>query len=110
MAAINKHGLTADHIAMVTQILRPYADKITCVGLFGSRAKGIYGAHSDIDMVIKGDLDQVDIDRLYSLFDDSLIPYKIDIVAYHLVDYLPLKQHIDDVFLPLLYQRDLQTV
>lgn len=105
---MSKHGLTSEQIEMIAAILRPYADEIKTVGLFGSRAQGTYRLNSDIDMVIDGELTEADIDHIYTLFDESLLPIKVDVNALHLIDYPPLKEHIDAVFLPLLTQDDLK--
>lgn len=105
---MSKHGLTSEQITVISQIFEPFADKIEIVGLFGSRAQGTYRDNSDIDLVVKGTLNEKDIDRLYTLFDESILPFQVDINAYNLLDYAPLKDHIDAVFLPLLTQQDLQ--
>jgi predicted nucleotidyltransferase len=105
---MTKHGLTLQQIEVIAAILRPYADKIKTVGLFGSRAQGTYRSNSDIDMVIKGEMTKADIDRLYTLFDESSLPFKVDVNAYDLIDYPPLKDHIDAVFFSLLTQADVK--
>ncbi len=104
---MSHHGLTSQNLEAIKSILRPYATKIEKVALFGSRAVGTYRENSDIDMVIYGDLKESDIDRLYTLFDESTLPVKVDVNAYNLVDYPPLKAHIDTVMYPLLLQKDL---
>lgn len=105
---MTQHGLTEDQIEIITAILRPYADKIQTVGLFGSRAQGTYRTNSDIDMAIDGTLTEDDIDRLYTLFDESLLPFKVDVNALNLIDYRPLKDHVETVFYPLLSHDDLK--
>lgn len=104
---MTRHGLSPQQIRLITEILIPYAGKVDVVGLFGSRAQGTYRSNSDIDMVIKGSLNEDDVDRLYTLFDESLLPFKVDVNAYNLIDYPPLKDHIDLVFYPLLSHDDL---
>lgn len=105
---MSEHGLTVQQIGLIASILKPYASKIKIVGLFGSRAQGSYRPHSDIDMVIEGDLSEAEIDRIYTLFDESLLPFKVDVNAFNLIDYPPLKDHINKVFFPLLTQDDLK--
>ncbi len=102
-----KHDLTADQLRIIRDTLAPYAEKIDCVGLFGSRATGTARNNSDIDMVIYGRLDEQLVDRIWSLFDESNLAVKVDINAYHLITYPPLKMHIDSVMHPLLTQADL---
>ena len=102
------HGLTLQQLQTIAGILRPSADRITLVGLFGSRALGTWRETSDIDMVLYGPVSEADVDRLYTLFMESHLPVKVDVVAYDLVEYPQLKQHIDRVMQPLFTQEDLQ--
>jgi predicted nucleotidyltransferase len=102
------HGLTDRHIGIIRAILAPYADRIERVDLYGSRATGAYRAESDIDMVLHGTLDEPAIGRIRTLLDDSLLPYKIDLCAYDLIAYPPLRAQIDQVAKTLLTQADLR--
>jgi uncharacterized protein len=91
------HGLTAQQLDIIRNILKLYAHDIERVGLFGSRATGLYRANSDIDMVLYGNMDTQTIDRLSTVFDESALPVKVDLTAYSLITYPPLKTHIDAV-------------
>ncbi|NUN15685.1 MAG: nucleotidyltransferase domain-containing protein [Myxococcales bacterium] len=104
---MSKHGLTPDQMEQIAAVLHPYADKIETVGLFGSRAQGTYRPNSDVDLVIRGNLDEADVDRLYTLFEESSLPFQFDVIAYHRIAYPPLKRHIDQVFCPILSHDDL---
>lgn len=55
-----------------------------------------------IDLVIYGDLIQEEADRLWTLFEASTLPFKVDLVVYDLINYPPLKEHIDAIMHPLL--------
>jgi len=101
------NGLTPLQQKIIKEILRPFINKIDKVGLFGSRATGLYRENSDIDMVIYGDLNEDDVNRLWTLFDASPLPMKVDIQAYSLIAYPPLKKHIDEVMQPLFMKNDL---
>ena len=103
-----KHGLSAEHLSIIRQILKPYANAIDSVGLFGSRAQGTYRENSDIDMVLYGRLREADIDRIYSLFEESFLPVKVDVNAYHLIEYPPLKAHVDAAISVLFTHEDLR--
>jgi hypothetical protein len=59
-------------------------------------------------MVVHGALTHDDVARIRALLDDSLLPYKIDLCAYELVAYPPLRAHIDHVAKTLLTQADLR--
>ncbi len=95
------HGLTARQMRVIAETLQPYLDKIAKVGLFGSRATGTWRDNSDIDLVLYGSLDARDVDRLSTLFEEASLPMSVDVSAYHLIDYPPLKAHIDAVMTPL---------
>ena len=89
------HGLKQKHLDTLRRVLLPFSKKIEKVGLFGSRATGLYSSNSDIDLVIYGLVDEKTVDRIFTLLKDSNLPFKTDIQAYDLIKYLPLKKHID---------------
>lgn len=101
------HGLIPSQVQKIKSIVSPPAPEAERVALFGSRANGTYKNHSDIDLVIYGDVDRVAINRLFTLFLESNMPYKVDVTAYKLVNYPPLKQHIDDHNKTLFTQMEL---
>jgi predicted nucleotidyltransferase len=100
---MSQHGLSGEQVQIIQGILRLYREKIDKVGLFGSRATGTFRDNSDIDLVLYGaSLCEADIDRLHTLFEETLLPFNVDVTAYHLIDYPPLKKHIDEVMVELL--------
>jgi predicted nucleotidyltransferase len=101
------HNLSAFELGILLDILAPYAERIERVGLFGSRATGTARPNSDIDMVFHGDIDEALVDRLWTLFDESNLPIKVDVLGYDLIPYPPIKQHIDAVEQTLFTQADL---
>ena len=105
---MSRHGLSDSQINIIQHILASFSASINTVGLFGSRATGRYRANSDIDIVLYGNLDETILDRISTLFDESLLSLKVDVVAYDLITYPPLKTHIDAVMLPLFTQKTLQ--
>ncbi len=104
------HGLTPRQLEQFREVLRPFIDSISMVGLFGSRATGTYRDNSDIDLVVYGTVTQADIDRLWSAFDASLLAVKVDVVGYDFVTYPALRSHIDAVMQPLFSQADLNPI
>lgn len=102
------HGLTDRQLAVLRDILAPYAARIDTVGLFGSRAAGTARPASDIDLVIYGALSEAEIDRLWTLFDDSSLPVKVDVVGYRHIEPGPLKAQFDAAMRPLFSGRALQ--
>jgi predicted nucleotidyltransferase len=67
--------------------------------LYGSRAKGKYRRGSDIDMSLKTDetFTRTDLLRISGDFDDSDIPYFVDVSIYDQLSNPDLKAHIDRV-------------
>lgn len=66
--------------------------------LFGSRAKGTYKTGLDIDLVIKGpSITKKDISLLMGAFEESLLPYFVDVISYSNIKNEALKEHIDRV-------------
>lgn len=102
---MKQHGLSDEQLKIIKDILVPFAEDIDCAGLFGSRATGKYRPNSDIDLVLYGTLDEKTVDRISTLFNESTLPVKVDVQAYDLITYTPLKAHIDAVML-LLFKRD----
>lgn len=90
-----EHGLTQDQLNCLKKILTPFAGDIDRVVLFGSRALGNYRPYSDIDLALYGPLVDKDLDRIFTLFMESNLPLKVDIVSYQSIQSIPLKQHID---------------
>lgn len=92
---------------ILKSILSEFSQKIDRVTLFGSHATGLARANSDIDLVVHGSLSQADVDRLWTLFDDSALSVPVDVIAYNLSIYPPLKRHIDAIERPLFERSDL---
>lgn len=66
--------------------------------LFGSRAKGEYRRGSDVDIALKGEITAKSLIQLsYLLNEESMMPYKFDLVDYHRISNPELKAHIDRV-------------
>jgi len=57
--------------------------------LFGSRARGDAGVHSDIDIAIEGDATlSKRLSQIRFTIEESLIPYKVDLVELSKAPYL----------------------
>ena len=89
------HGLSEKQLNLIKDIIKEFAPAVESVSLFGSRANGSHKSYSDIDMVLYGDIEESTVDRLWTCFHESSLPYKVDLVAYRLVKYPPLKARID---------------
>jgi predicted nucleotidyltransferase len=74
-------------------------ENIEQVVLYGSRAKGNYRNGSDIDIALRTDdtFTHTHLLRVAGDFNDSDIPYLVDISQYDKIDNQDLKEHIDRV-------------
>ena len=71
---------------------------ISTVKIYGSRAKGNYKNQSDIDLVILDkDVSRFIVSKILLDFDDSDVPYLIDLQCYDTIKNQALKEHIDRV-------------
>jgi uncharacterized protein len=101
------HGLSAKQMAVLKEAFAPYAQSITQICLFGSRATGRYKPSSDIDLVVIGPADQTMIDRVQTVLNDSSLAVPVDVLAYDLIEHRALKAHVDAVRTPLFDKADL---
>jgi predicted nucleotidyltransferase len=100
----NDIGLDTKTLRKIEQIFAKYL-VIEQVKLYGSRAKGTFHPHSDIDLVAIGhDLNRFIISNILIDLDDSDIPYLIDLQNYHELKNRQLIDHIDRVGL-IIYQK-----
>jgi len=66
-------------------------ENVIDIVLFGSRAKGNFHDGSDIDICLFGNISTQEIWNLSDAVDDLELPWKTDIVAYHLLNSPPCK-------------------
>ena len=102
------HGLSDRQLMVLKQIFSLYAEEIASVGLFGSRATGDYRPNSDVDLVLRGSIKEKQIDRLWTMFHESSLPFSVDVKSYEMTTYPPLKAHIDKVCKTLFTQQELK--
>ena len=75
-------GLTSRHQEIIDRIFSQYPHVEEAI-VFGSRAKGNHEPGSDIDIAIKGSaLTREDICSLAGAFEESLLPFFVDLLAY----------------------------
>ena len=93
----NQFGLRESDLAYIIKTLSQF-DTIDKAIIFGSRAKGNYHNGSDVDIAIKGTIDFKTLSKLsYLLNQESMMPYKFDIVNYSKSKHNDLKEHINRV-------------
>ena len=93
-----QYGLSDKTLSALNIIFRKYSG-IRQVILYGSRAKGKYREGSDIDMSLKTDdtFTRTDLLHIAGDFEDSDIPYFVDVSIYEKLSNPDLKTHIDRV-------------
>ena len=102
------HGLVDEELETIRVVLANFADEITQVDLFGSRATGNYRGNSDVDLVVHGDVRDATVDRLRTLFNESNLPVSVDVASYESMTYRPLKAHVDAVRQCLFSAQDIR--
>ncbi len=66
-----------------------FSGKPVKVYLFGSRARGDNTPHSDIDIAVESEVDvRIELTELREILEESLLPYKVDIVDLRGAPYL----------------------
>ncbi|MBP9743127.1 MAG: nucleotidyltransferase domain-containing protein [Burkholderiales bacterium] len=92
-----KFGLKNGDLAIIIQVLRQYPEIETAI-IFGSRAKGNYKNGSDIDIALKGNISFRTIaDCKFMLDEETILPYRFDLLDYNTLKNEELKAHIDRV-------------
>ena len=74
--------MPSEHVRMVHDILRKHLPSNVSVWVFGSRACWTTKRSSDLDLALEGDC-KLDYDIMYKLeyaFDESDLPYKVDVI------------------------------
>jgi len=96
MKTINEYGLSERDLQTIYGIFNKYSE-VKRVILFGSRSKGNYHSGSDIDFAVRGRVPMKTMCRIKSDFEESSLPYNVDIVNMDLLKNTALKEHIDRV-------------
>ena len=99
------YGLTDRDIKTILSVFNQYTE-VLLVHIFGSRAKGAAKAGSDVDLAImnKG-VDSKTLLKLNNDFEESTLPYKVDLVNFHTLTNPDFIDHIRRVGV-FFYQRD----
>lgn len=77
-------GIKPEHLAIVKKILREFLPGVE-VRAFGSRVGGVFKDWSDLDLAIMGKarLDSRKLTRLKGAFEESDLPYRVDLLDWH---------------------------
>jgi predicted nucleotidyltransferase len=94
---MSKTGLSDRDSATIIEIFKKYSD-VALVTIFGSRAKGNYKKGSDIDLAImNANVTPETITKLKGDFEESSLPYSVDLVNYANLNHIEMKEHIKRV-------------
>jgi uncharacterized protein len=95
---MNDFGLRQSDMDILLNILREYREVEEAV-IFGSRAKGNHRNGSDLDIALKGpDLNlEISSSISYRLNEETILPYKFDILDYKSIHNSELTGHIDRI-------------
>jgi predicted nucleotidyltransferase len=93
-----EYGLSKKNLDTLNAIFLKYPGIKQAI-IYGSRAKGNYRNGSDIDLTLKIDdgFFRTDLLRIGNDFDDSDMPYFVDVSIYDKISNPDLKAHIDRV-------------
>jgi len=93
-----QYGLSNKTLNNLNLIFHKYHG-IKQVVLYGSRAKGNFRTGSDIDLTLKTDnnFSHNDLLHIANDFDDSSLPYFVDVSIYEKLSNPDLKAHIDRI-------------
>jgi len=96
---VNKSaGVQQKDLIVIVSVLQQYPE-VDEAWLFGSRAKGNYRTGSDIDIAIKGEhlTAEITSNISYQLNEETSLPYKFDVLNYHVISNIDLRHHIDRI-------------
>lgn len=91
-----KYGLSEQDFSMINSVFLKNK-KIELVKIFGSRAKGNYRYNSDIDLVIEGEISDIESQLILSELDELPLPYIFDIKVFNNINNNDLIEHIKRV-------------
>ena len=97
MTELHSSGLSLKNVAALQSVFKKYK-QIKKVILYGSRAKGNYKTSSDIDLtIITTEKNLSFLFKVENDIDNLMLPYKVDLSIYGLLDNQNLKDHIDRI-------------
>lgn len=101
-----RFGLNERNLNTVISILESFPH-IQRVVIFGSRAKGNFHAGSDIDLAIMNEgIGSTELSKLQAQFEESDLPFFVDLVIYSAIDVPALREHIDRAGVEFYLRKD----
>jgi len=97
MQTLLPYGLNEQDEQTIFGIFKKYPE-VENVLIFGSRAKGVFHNGSDIDLAIDGDhVTFKTLQQIKSDFEESSLPYRVDLFDMQRIEHVALKEHIQRV-------------
>lgn len=102
---MTEFGLSQENRDIINTIFKNHS-LVSKVVVYGSRAMGSYKPGSDIDMTLFSEAEVTfdDLTKILGEFDDSDLPYLVDISVYSKLTNENLIEHIDRVG-KIIYER-----
>jgi predicted nucleotidyltransferase len=100
----NSFGLLASDLTKIIEVVSQYKEVKRAI-IFGSRAKGNFRQGSDIDLAILCEDKNIANAISFKLNEDTLLPYKFDVLDYRTIDNKELISHIDRLG-KVVFERD----
>ena len=97
MSDIKKFGLSLKTIQALKSVFSKHTE-IEKVLIYGSRVKGNFRVGSDIDLtLIAPSLNLSDLLKIENEIEDLMLPYKVDLSLFHLIENSDVVEHIKRV-------------
>ncbi len=93
-------ALQPAELELMTQVFARHPE-ISDVKLFGSRAKGTHRIHSDIDLVLGGQVNELRAEAIAAELDELPLPYHLDVISCTQIVSPALREHIERVGITL---------
>ena len=87
-------GFQSGELDNIIDVISSFAE-VEEAAIFGSRALGNFKNGSDVDLSLKGNIGKIYLNISYILNEETLMPYKFDVLWYKEIRNLKLKEHID---------------
>ncbi|MBC6444476.1 MAG: nucleotidyltransferase domain-containing protein [Alphaproteobacteria bacterium GM202ARS2] len=96
--------LEPEYVALVRAILRRHVPRGVRVYAFGSRAKRLVRVrYADVDLCLRGEgrVEAKVINALKDAFDESILPYRVDVLDWHTLRE-PFRSRIEKDFVEVM--------
>ena len=90
-----KIGLKKEEQKIIINVLKKFPGVEQAL-IFGSRALGNFKPGSDVDLVLKGKVEEIYLDIKSILNEETMLPYNFDVLVYKNIRNKKLKDHINN--------------